>query len=105
MSWLALDDAVGVIHHLLATEGLRGPVNAVAPTPVTNYEFTKTLGRVLGRPTILPMPAFMARIAFGELANELLLASTRVVPRALLDSHYRFLYGDLEGALRHFLDI
>ena len=103
MSWIALDDVVGCIHHALTTESLHEPVNAVAPRPVTNREFTKTLGKVLRRPTLFPMPAFMARLAFGELANELLLASTRVLPRALLDSHYRFLYGDLESALRHLL--
>lgn len=103
MSWIALDDAVGCIHHALMTQSVRGPVNAVAPKPVTNYDFTKTLGRVLWRPTIFPMPGFMARLAFGEMADALLLASTRVVPRALLDSDYRFLYADLEGALRHLL--
>lgn len=103
MSWIALDDVVGCVHHALATESLRGPVNAVAPRPVTNREFTKTLGKVLWRPTLFPMPGFMARLAFGEMANELLLASTRVLPRALLDSGFRFLYGDLESALRHLL--
>ena len=103
MSWIALDDVVGCIHHALATDSLHGPVNAVSPRPVTNREFTKTLGKVLWRPTLFPMPGFMARLAFGEMANELLLASTRVLPRALLDSGYRFLYGDLESALRHLL--
>ena len=103
MSWIALDDVVGCIHHALATDSLHGPVNTVAPRPVTNHEFTKTLGKVLWRPTLFPMPGFMARLAFGEMANELLLASTRVLPRALLDSNYRFLYGDLESALRHLL--
>ena len=103
MSWIALDDVVGCIHHALATDSLHGPVNAVAPRPVMNREFTKTLGKVLWRPTLFPMPGFMARLAFGEMANELLLASTRVLPRALLDSGYRFLYGDLENALRHLL--
>lgn len=103
MSWISLDDAVGSIYHALATGSLRGPVNAVAPTPATNLEFTKTLGRVLRRPTIFPVPGFMARLAFGEMANDLLLASTRVVPRALLDSGYQFMNPDLEGALRHLL--
>ncbi len=104
LSWIALDDVVGGILHTLATDSLRGPVNTVAPRPVTNFEFTKTLGKVLGRPTLFPMPGFMARLAFGEMANELLLASTRVVPRALSIANYRFLYGDLEIALRHLLD-
>lgn len=103
MSWIALDDVVGCIHHALATDSLHGPVNAVAPRPVTNREFTKTLAKVLRRPTLFPMPGFLARLAFGEMADELLLASTRVFPRALLDSSYRFLYGDLESALRHLL--
>lgn len=103
MSWIALDDVVGCIHHALATDSLHGPVNAVAPSPVTNREFTKTLGKVLWRPTLFPMPGFIARLAFGEMANELLLASTRVLPRGLLDSSYRFLYADLESALRHLL--
>lgn len=103
MSWIALDDAIGCIYHGLVTESLRGPVNAVAPNPVTNLEFTKTMGNVLCRPNLLPMPGFVARLAFGEMANELLLASTRVVPRALRDSNYQFLYPDLEGALCHLL--
>lgn len=103
MSWIALDDVVGCIHHALATDSLHGPVNCVATNPVTNREFTKTLGKVLWRPTLFPLPGFMARLVFGEMANELLLASTRVLPRALLDSSYRYLYGDLASALRHLL--
>jgi uncharacterized protein (TIGR01777 family) len=103
MSWIALDDVVGCIHHALAMDSLHGPVNAVAPMPVTNLEFTKALGKVLWRPTLFAMPDFMARLAFGEMSDELLLASTRVLPRALLGSNYRFLYGDLENALRHLL--
>ena len=103
MSWIALDDVVGCIHHALTTDTLCGPVNTVAPTPVTNHEFTKTLGKVLRRPTFFPVPGFMARLAFGEMANELLLASTRALPRALLDSNYRFLYRDLENAFRDML--
>ncbi|MBM4069718.1 MAG: TIGR01777 family protein [Planctomycetes bacterium] len=103
MSWIALDDVVGSIYHALATESLRGPVNVVAPRPVQNREFTRTLGRVLWRPTLFPMPGFMARLAFGEMADELLLASARVSPQALLDSGYWFLYSDLESALRHLL--
>jgi uncharacterized protein (TIGR01777 family) len=103
MSWISLDDVVGSIYHALATESLSGPVNAVAPKPVTNCEFTKTLGRVLWRPTIFPMPAFMARLAFGEMANDLLLGSSRVEPVKLLQSGYRFLHADLERSLRHLL--
>lgn len=103
MSWIALDDAVGAICHALVTEELEGAVNAVAPDPVTNWEFTKTLGRVLRRPTLLPMPAFAARLAFGEMADELLLASARVFPGKLLKSGYRFRAPRIEGALRHLL--
>jgi uncharacterized protein (TIGR01777 family) len=103
ISWIALDDVLGVMHHALSTETLAGPVNVVAPQPVTNYEFTKTLGKVLGRPTVLPMPAFAARLAFGEMADALLLASTRVVPARLQASGYTFQYPELEGALRHLL--
>jgi uncharacterized protein (TIGR01777 family) len=103
MSWIAIDDLVGVIHHALVTTTLHGPVNAVAPQAVTNREFTKTLGRVLGRPTLLPMPAFAARLAFGEMADALLLASTRVEPARLQETGYTFRYPDLEGALRYLL--
>lgn len=102
-SWIALDDAIGAVQHALVNEAVRGPVNGVAPRPVTNLEFTKTLGRVLGRPTIFPMPAFAARLAFGEMAQELLLAGARVEPARLGQTGYRFRYPDLEGALRHLL--
>jgi len=103
MSWIAIDDVIGAILHALTTEALRGPVNAVAPQSITNREFTKTLGRVLGRPTLFPMPAFAARLAFGEMADELLLTSQRVEPAKLLASGYQFQFSDLEGALRHLL--
>jgi len=102
-SWIALDDAVHAVHHALFTDTLRGPVNAVAPHPVTNREFTKILGRVLGRPTPFPVPAFAARFLFGEMADALLLASARVEPAKLLASGYRFRYPELEGALHHLL--
>ena len=101
-SWIALDDVVGVIHHLLARSDLSGPVNASAPEPVTNAELTKTLGRVLGRPTFVPVPAVALRIAFGEVADALL-ASTRMRPERLLETGYRFRYPELEEALRHVL--
>lgn len=104
ISWIALDDVVGAVSHALLSDTLRGPVNAVAPHPVTNLEFTKTLGRVLRRPTIFPLPAFAARLVLGEMANELLLASTRVNPSRLLASGYEFRFPDLPGALRHVLE-
>lgn len=103
VSWIAIDDAVGAIHHALVTESLQGAANAVAPNPVTNAELTATLGRVLGRPTVLPMPAVAARLAFGELADQLLLAGQRVRPRRLLDTGFEFRYPTLEEALRHVL--
>lgn len=102
-SWIAMDDLLGIIHHALTTDALKGPVNAVSPKPATNLEFTRTLGRVLGRPTVFPMPAFAARLAFGEMADSLLLASTRVEPAKLNASGYQFRYPELEGALRHVL--
>jgi uncharacterized protein len=102
-SWIAIDDLVGVIHHCITHDKMSGPVNATAPSPVTNYDFTKTLGSVIGRPTIFPMPGFAARIALGEMANELLLASAKVMPNRLSESGYQFLYPSLEPALRHLL--
>ena len=104
MSWIARADLIDAICHALTTDGLRGPVNAVAPAPVTNAEFTRTLGRVLGRPTLLPVPAFAARLAFGEMADGLLLASQRVMPTRLQASGFTFRHPTLEGALRHELD-
>jgi uncharacterized protein (TIGR01777 family) len=103
MSWIALDDVTGAIRHTLTNERLAGPVNAVAPNPVSNLEFTRTLGKVLRRPTIFPMPALAARLVFGEMADELLLSSTRVEPARLKTSRYRFHYPSLESALRHLL--
>jgi uncharacterized protein (TIGR01777 family) len=102
-SWIALDDVIGAIHHVLCEESVRGAVNAVAPDPVTNGEFTRTLARVLRRPTLLPVPAFAARLAFGEMADALLLAGARVMPARLQASGYRFRFPDLESALRHLL--
>lgn len=103
MSWISLDDAVGAIRHAIATGSLEGPVNAVSPNPVANAEFSGTLGRVLRRPAILPLPAFAARLLFGEMADALLLSSQRAIPSKLLDSGYRFAHPDLEPALRHLL--
>jgi uncharacterized protein (TIGR01777 family) len=103
MSWVALDDVVGAICHALTHDDLQGPVNVVSPTPVRNDEFTKTLGRVLRRPTVFPLPAFAARLAFGQMADELLLTSQRVEPAKLIAGGYQFAFPDLEGALRHLL--
>ncbi len=103
LSWVAIDDLVGALYHNITNENLNGPVNVVAPNPVTNYEFTKTLGRVLNRPTLLPVPAFALRLLAGEMADEMLLASTRVEPKKLLASGYKFRHPELEGAMRHIL--
>ncbi len=103
VSWIAIDDAIGAIRHAISAEALKGPVNAVGPNPVTNGEFTRVLARVLSRPALLPMPAFAARLAFGEMADALLLASQRVMPTRLQASGYRFRYPELEVALRHLL--
>jgi len=103
MSWIAIDDLLQIILFATTAETLNGPVNAVAPNPVTNLVFTKTLGRVLGRPAIFPMPAFAIRLAFGEMGKELLLASTRIEPARLLSAGYQFRFPELEGALRHLL--
>jgi len=103
LSWIAIDDVAGAISHAILSDTLRGPVNAVAPHPVTNREFTKTLGRILWRPTIFPLPVFAAHMVMGEMADNLLLASTRVEPARLLASGYEFRFPQLKGALRHIL--
>jgi uncharacterized protein (TIGR01777 family) len=103
-SWIALDDLVSAIEFALQDGALAGPVNAVAPEAATNREFTKTLGRVLRRPTIFPMPAFAARLALGEMADEMLLAGVRVEPRILTQAGFVFRHPNLEPALRDLLD-
>lgn len=103
MSWISIDDLIGIILHVLRTETLIGAVNAVAPHPVTNAEFTRILGHVVRRPTLFPVPAVAARLAFGEAADEMLLASTRVQPARLQETRYAFRHAGLEAALRHVL--
>jgi uncharacterized protein len=100
MSWIVLEDVVGVIRVALADEGLSGPMNVVAPNPVQNANFTRLLASVLRRPAMLPAPAFMLRLALGEMADELLLASQRVHPQRLIEAGLKFRYPDLESALR-----
>jgi len=102
-SWITRDDQVAVIERALADRGLAGPVNAAAPGAVTNRDFTRILASVLRRPAVLPAPAFALRLALGELADELLLASIRVAPAALAARGFRFADPDLEGALRRML--
>ena len=103
MSWIALEDVVNGLKFLIADKPVHGPVNFVAPNPVTNAEFTKTLGRVLSRPTLIPVPAFAARLVFGELADALLLSSQRVDPGVLEDKGFLFSWPTLEPALQHVL--
>jgi hypothetical protein len=103
VSWVSLDDVVGAILHTLTLATIAGPVNATAPHPVTNGEFTRTLAHVLHRPALLRAPAFAARLAFGEMADALLLASARVEPQRLLETGYTFRHPELERALRAIL--
>ena len=103
MSWISIDDLTRVILHCIESDALSGAVNAVTPAPVTNQEFTKTLGRVLVRPTLFPLPPFAARLALGEMADALLLASAKVEPAVLKASGFEFEHSDLEEALRHLL--
>ena len=103
ISWVAIEDAVDAIKLALHDETFRGAVNVVSPNPVSNEVFTKTLGHVLSRPTALAMPAFAARLAFGEMADEMLLASQLVVPKRLSDAGFEFKYPELEAALRKYV--
>lgn len=101
MAWIALGDVLGIIQHVLRSASVRGPVNAVAPNPATNREFTRILGLVLRRPAVISAPAFALKLLLGQMAEETLLASAKVVPAKLLASGYAFRYPELEGALRH----
>ena len=103
MSWIALDDVIGGIQFALANDSMKGPVNFVAPVPVTNAEFTKTLGKVLSRPTIFPIPAFAIKLLFGEMGEALLLGGQRVAPERLVAEGFEFSYPQLDPALAHIL--
>ena len=102
-SWVDIVDLVGAIQHVIKTDTLRGPVNVVAPTPARNADFTRTLASVLSRPAIFPMPAFAARLVFGQMGDELLLASQRVQPARLMASGYVFQKPDLKKSLEDIL--
>jgi len=104
LSWIDLQDVIGAIQYILKTEALQGPVNLASPNPVTNAEFTKTLASVLSRPAVFPMPAFAARLVFGQMADELLLASQRLEPAKLLASGYVFQKPDLRSTLSAILE-
>lgn len=100
VSWIALDDAVGVVRRVLEDRTFTGPVNAVAPNPVRNSEFSAVLARALGRWALVPVPAIVLRAIFGEMADGMLLASTRAVPQRLIDAGYSFAYPKLQDAFQ-----
>jgi uncharacterized protein (TIGR01777 family) len=100
MSWITLDDVVGGFLFVLSNERLRGPVNAVAPQPVRNLEFVRTLGKVLHRPAFFPLPAFVVRTVFGEMGEALLLSSALVRAARLEAAGYAFRHPELDEALR-----
>ncbi len=101
MSWIALDDLVKIFHFALENAELKDAINATAPNPATNEEFTKSLGKVLHRPTILPIPAFGIKLLFGEMGERLLLEGCRVLPKRLQDAGFEFQFANLEEALKH----
>jgi len=102
--WVAIDDVVGSILHVLRTDSLEGPVNVAVPDPPTNAQYTRILGRVLNRPRIFPLPAPVARVMLGQVADELLLASQRVEPARLKETGYEYRHPELERALRYLLE-
>jgi hypothetical protein len=103
VSWIALDDVVGAVRFALQNRSLSGPVNAVAPNPVRNAEFSEALARALGRRTFASVPAFVLRAVFQEMADEMLLSSARVRPQRLIDAGFRFAHPELGEALQALL--
>ena len=103
ISWISMDDLIGTVYHAIDDESLSGPVNIVAPNPVTNLEMTRTLAKVISRPALFTLPAWLIKLIFGEMGKEVLLASTRVSPEKIMAAGYRFRHPELEGALRHLL--
>ena len=104
LSWIALDDLIRIVHFALENENVRGAINATAPHPATNEKFTDTLGKVLHRPTIVPVPEFAIKLMFGEMGETLLLEGARVLPEKLQNAGFEFDFADLESAMRHVLD-
>jgi len=104
MSWITLDDLIAVYNKAVEDETMRGAFNVCAPDPVTNEEFTKVMGSVLYRPTILPLPEFAVNFLFGEMGDALLLDSTRAIPKRLEETGFEFMFTDLEAALKHELE-
>ncbi len=100
VSWITLDDAVAAIRHVLADESLSGPVNAVSPNPVRNRDFVRALGRAVGRPAVIPAPAFALRLVFGRVVDEVLLPSQRAVPRRLEQAGFAFRHASIAEALQ-----
>jgi uncharacterized protein (TIGR01777 family) len=105
MSCISADDLLGAFHHALTTDGVRGPVNGVGSEPVTNVEFTRLLGASLRRPTPFGVPSAALRMAFGQMADEAILASARVLPQALTETGYRFRHPTVTAALAHVLGV
>jgi uncharacterized protein len=103
ISWIALDDLLGIVLNIISNKSISGALNAISPNPITNRDFTRILGNVLSRPTLVSIPRFAARMAFGELADAALLSSVRVMPTKLLRSGYQFRFPKIEQALRHTL--
>ena len=104
ISWIAIDDLIGIFNFALENENFSGAINATAPNPVKNKEFTDTLGNVLNRPTIIPIPAFGIKLLFGEMGETLLLEGARVVPEKLQNAGFEFKFPELEAALKHILE-
>ena len=100
MSWIHIDDLIGVILYTINHKDIKGAINGAAPNPVTNKVFSSTLAQVLNRPALLPMPAIVLKLMLGEMAEELLLSGQRVIPKKMLDAGYDFHYAELEDALR-----
>jgi uncharacterized protein (TIGR01777 family) len=103
VSWIDIRDIVSIAHFIINDQTISGPVNLVSPQPVTNYEFTKTLGKIVKKPTVMKMPAFVARAVFGQMGTELVLSSTRVMPKLLTDKGYSYVAANLEESLTHCL--
>jgi len=99
MSWVHIDDLVGIILYCISHDNLKGAINGTSPNPVTNQVFTKTLGMIIKRPTIFPMPTIVVKLLMGEMGEELLLAGKKIVPKKALDAGYNFKYKTLEEAL------
>ena len=104
MSWIHMSDLLGMVHYAIVNDNVSGAINATAPNPVTNKEFSQVLAKVLKRPAILPMPAFVLKLMLGEMAEELLLSGQRVIPKKMQQVGFKFRFTDLEGALRDILD-